>query len=361
VGGLAIRATAGWLGPGRLVDDPVVVIDGGRVAFAGTGADTAVVADDRGHAETLRGGPAYAGADREIRLDGFLMPGVVDRHVHLGLSDPGAVVRGGVTGVRDLAWPPDDVFSTVEASEGPAFNGPLVRAAGPMVTCPGGYPSRAAWAPPGTAREVRGADEAASAVRELVARGASVIKVALNADAGPTLSDDELLAVCDAAHASSTAVTAHVQGKGQAARAVGAGVDEFAHCPWSERLPDDLVAAAARRMRIVSTLDIHSYGRDTPELQVATDNLRRFLFAGGRVAYGTDLGNGPIPAGIHVGEAFHLVRAGLRLAQVLEALAHRPLAAGEEADVVVLGGSPLESLSALADVQLVVRGGRRFV
>jgi imidazolonepropionase-like amidohydrolase len=152
-----------------------------------------------------------------------------------------------------------------------------------------------------------------------------------------------------------------VQGRGQAARAVGAGVDEFAHCPWSERLPDDLVAAAARRMRVVSTLDIHSYGRDTPELQVATDNLRRFLAAGGRVAYGTDLGNGPIPPGIHVGEAFHLTRAGLRPEQLLEALAHRPLAAGEEADVVVLGGSPLESLSALADVQLVVRGGRRFV
>lgn len=361
MGGLAIRATAGWLGPGRLVDDPVVVIDGGRVVFAGVGADTAVVVDDGGRAESLRGGPAYAGADREIRVDGFLLPGAVDRHVHLGLSDPAAVVRGGVTGVRDLGWPADVVFSMVEASEGPSFNGPLVRAAGPMITCPGGYPSRATWAPPGTAWEVRGAGEAATAVRDLVARGASVIKVALNADAGPTLSDEELLAVCDAAHAASTAVTAHVQGRGQAARAVGAGVDEFAHCPWSERLAEDLVAAAARRMRIVSTLDIHSYGRDTPELRVATDNLRRFHAAGGRVAYGTDLGNGPIPPGIHVGEAFHLFGAGLRPEQVLEALTHRPLAPGEEADVVVLGGSPLESLAALADVQLVVRGGRRFV
>jgi hypothetical protein len=62
-----------------------------------------------------------------------------------------------------------------------------------------------------------------------------------------------------------------------------------------------------------------------------------------------------------VGEAFHLFRAGLRPEQVLETLAHRPLADGEEADVVVLGASPLESLSALADVQLVVRGGRRFI
>ena len=48
-------------------------------------------------------------------------------------------------------------------------------------------------------------------------------------------------------------------------------------------------------MRVVSTLDIHLFGRETPELDVAKDNLRRFAAAGGRVAYGTDLGNGPIP------------------------------------------------------------------
>ena len=50
-------------------------------------------------------------------------------------------------------------------------------------------------------------------------------------------------------------------------------------------------------MRIVSTLDILSFGRDTAELRVALDNLRRFHDAGGEVVYGTDLGNGPIPSG----------------------------------------------------------------
>jgi len=135
-------------------------------------------------------------------------------------------------------------------------------------------------------------------------------------------------------------------------------VDELAHCPWSERLPDDLIQGLARRMRIVSTLDILSYGRDTPELRVATDNLRRFLSAAGRVAYGTDLGNGPIPAGIHVGEAWHLLGAGLSALAVLEALTFRPLAPGEPADLVVLGANPLEDLRALSDVRLVLRGGR---
>ncbi|HEX2068645.1 MAG TPA: amidohydrolase, partial [Actinomycetota bacterium] len=106
--------------------------------------------------------------------------------------------------------------------------------------------------------------------------------------------------------------------------------------------------------------DIHSYGRDTPELEVALDNISRFLRAGGRVAYGTDLGNGPIPPGIHVGEAEHLHRAGLSPERVLEAMTFRPLAAGEPADLIGLGGNPLEDLNRLSDVRLAIRSGRRI-
>jgi imidazolonepropionase-like amidohydrolase len=341
---IALRAPIGWLGPGRLVEDVLVVVEGARVAYAGPRT-------------------AYPG-DYEVedvaRVEGFLMPGVVDRHVHIGLAEPGAVVRGGVTAVRDLGWNPEDIFRDAEASEGP-FDGPLIRAVGPILTCPGGYPSRAGWAPVGTALEVRGGEEAAAAVKAVLGQsGLAVIKVALNADAGPTLSDEELLAVCDAAHQAEAIVTVHAQGAGQAERAVGAGVDEFAHCPWTERLPDDLLAAMAARIRIVSTLDIHSHGKETPELHTALDNLNRFLAAGGRVVYGTDLGNGPIPPGIHVAEIWHLRRVGLAPEQLLEALTFRPLAAGEPADVVVLGGNPLEDLGSFGAVNLVLRAGRRM-
>jgi len=359
---VAVRAPSGWLGPGRVVDDPVVVFAGNRIEFAGTESRVrGVLADDHGRARSLFGETPVPDADEEIVVDGFLMPGVVDRHVHVGLSSAQAIVRGGVTAARDLAWPADVIFSLADASAVPSFDGPLIRAAGPMLTVSGGYPTQAGWAPPGTGVDVRGADHAQRVARDLLARGAAVLKVALNADAGPTLSDEELVAICDVAHASGTIVTAHAQGKGQVARALGAGVDELAHCPWTEHLPDDVVAAMARRMRIVSTLDIHSHGRDTPELQIATENLRRFVDAGGRVTYGTDLGNGPIPPGIHVGEAFHLYRGGLTGEALLEAMTFRPLAAGEPADLVALGGNPLENLGALGDVQLVVRAGRRFV
>jgi imidazolonepropionase-like amidohydrolase len=262
-----------------------------------------------------------------------------------------------VTFVRDLAWPAEDIFPLADISQATDFDGPAIAAAGPMITARGGYPTASGWAPAGTGMEVAGAEDAARAVARIADMDPAVIKVALNSEAGTTLTDAELLAVCGAAHERGLAVTAHVQGSGQTERALGAGVDELAHCPWTERLADDLVEALARTVAVVSTLDIHSYGRDTPELVSALDNLRRFVAAGGRVRYGTDLGNGPIPPGIHVGEVRHLAEGGLDADAILRAMTLSPLRQGVEADVVGLAGDPFEDLEALGRVRLVVRGG----
>src|SRR5206468_7500524 len=152
-------------------------MDRGRIAFAGPGRTLGVRAAGEQGSETLSGEPAPPEPEEEIRVDGFLMPGVVDRHVHIGLSDPGAVLAGGVTAVRDLAWPAETIFSLAEASESPSFNGPLIRCAGPMITCTGGYPSRASWAPKGTGVEVHDSADAAEIARHLLASGAAVLKV----------------------------------------------------------------------------------------------------------------------------------------------------------------------------------------
>jgi imidazolonepropionase-like amidohydrolase len=337
---LKVKASLAWLGPGRLVRHAAVVCEGGRIAYVGPSA----------------GAPP---ADERIAVDGFLMPAVVDRHVHIRLADPAAVLLGGVAAVRDLAWPPDEVFPLADASELPSFRGPLIRAVGPMLTGRGGYPTTDRWAPPGTGLELEGPDHARTAVARLASLGAAAIKVSLNAEAGPTPTDAELAAVVEAARERDLPVTAHVQGIGQAARAVGAGVDEFAHAPWSERLSEDLVSAAARSMRIVSTLDILSYGEVTTELRVACDNLVRFRAAGGTVVYGTDLGNGPIPPGIHVREAL-LLHEVVRMTpeEVLIAMTAMRLEEGAAADLVALGRDPLERMEALGDVRLVVRAGR---
>jgi imidazolonepropionase-like amidohydrolase len=327
------------LGPGKVIERASVVCEGSRMAWVGSS----------------RLAPQ---ADREIDVDGFLMPAAADRHVHIGLADPGAVLLGGVTAVRDLAWPPDVIFPLADASELPTFTGPLIRATGPMLTGPGGYPMRDRWALPGTGLELEDADEAAKAVGVLADRGATAIKVSLNAEAGATPTDAELAAIATSAHERGLLVTAHVQGKGQAERAVGAGIDEFAHCPWTEPLTESVIEAAAKTMRIVSTLDIWSYGKVTQELRVAADNMARFRAAGGRVVYGTDLGNGPVPPGIDIRELLLLHETvGMSADEVLEALVASRLEPGAPADLIASGANPLEDLRALGDLRLVLRAG----
>jgi imidazolonepropionase-like amidohydrolase len=293
-----------------------------------------------------------------LAVDGVLMPAAADRHVHIELADPVAVLRGGVTAVRDLAWPPDRSFALADASELVSFNGPLVRAVGPMLTAPGGYPTLAGWAPEGTGRELHGPEDAAAMVAELAARGAVAIKVSLNTEEGPTPTDAELTALVDAARIAGVPVTAHAQGQGQVERALGAGIDELAHAPWSYRLSEDTLTAAAGRMRFVSTLDIHGRGHRSPALEIAIDNLRRFHAAGGTVVYGTDLGNGPIPAGIHVRELEWLAEAGLDPDDVASALTRAPLEPGAPADLIALREPPTEGPSAFRDLLLVIRAGR---
>lgn len=245
---LALRATAAWLGTQRITPDVQVDCSGGLIEAVG-----------RTH-------PVAADV-QVVQATGFLMPATADRHVHIGLSDPTAVLRGGVTAVRDLGWPTDAIFELAGLSEGGSFSGPLIRACGPMLTAVGGYPTRASWAPVGTGMEVEGVEDALEAVDGLVARGAAAIKVSLNAESGPVLSDAQLEAICARAHEADLTVTAHAQGAGQVERGLGAGLDELAHAPWT-RLSDDVVEAAAARLRIVSTLDTLSFGRDMAELGV---------------------------------------------------------------------------------------------
>ncbi len=103
---------------------------------------------------------------------------------------------------------------------------------------------------------------------------------------------------------------------GSRARAAIAGVDAFAHTPFTERLDDALIAQLAASTTWISTLRIHA-GRDR---ETAIDNLRRFRAAGGRILYGTDMGNGPSSGGVERDELEALVEAGLTHDDLVAAL-----------------------------------------
>jgi imidazolonepropionase-like amidohydrolase len=246
------------------------------------------------------------------RLPGTVLPGLCDAHVHSALVDLPTVAAGGISSVWDLGGVPAKVAALA------ARGRPAVRFAGPFLIAPGGYPSDRAWAPAGSCRVVRSAADATAAVDEARAAGATLIKVTAHAG-GPVLSDATLAAVVEAAHAAALPVVVHAEGTGTTAAAWAAGADLLAHTPWTEALDDGLIRDCAARMTWISTLDIHGWGSATPELEVALDNLRRFLGHGGKVRYGTDLGNGPLPPGINPRELRGLQRAGLSPADILAA------------------------------------------
>jgi len=194
-----------------------------------------------------------------------------------------------------------------------------VKVAGGLLGAPGGYPSRASWAPDTAAVAVDSPQAAHREVRRMHDLGASVIKVAINGDVGPVPERAVLEAVAEAADDVQLLTVAHVQGLGQVRRALDAGLLRFAHAPFSEVLTDDLLDRAADGTWI-STLDIHGHGRGGAEHEIAVTNLTRFRAAGGHVLYGTDLGNGDLPVGVNERELRALQRAGLGLDELLHAL-----------------------------------------
>lgn len=273
---------------------------------------TTIVSDDGGFRPARRGDPKPL-----AHLAGTVLPGFRDAHVHLGLIDAAGLLAGGIAAVDDFGWSLDLASTWPGAPRLPA-----VRIAGQLLTAPGGYPTAGGWAPLSASCEIAAPDDVPAAVDRQLDAGASFIKVALNADAGPVPSDAVLSAIVGHAHARGVAVAAHAQGEGQAGRAFEAGVDILAHAPWSERLADDLLAAMAVRSMIwVSTLDIHGWGAYNADFVVATDNVRRFAAAGGRIRYGTDLGNGPLPLGTNPRELLALEHAGLELDALAAAIA----------------------------------------
>jgi imidazolonepropionase-like amidohydrolase len=299
-----------------------------------------------------------------------LLPGFIDAHVHIALADPGSVLRGGVTTARDLAWTPEEIWRLVERSQDELFDGPRLMAAGRMLTVAGGYPMKAGWAPAGTGRVVSSPEDAAHAVEEQADAGACVIKVALNEAVGPTLDRDVLGAIVHSAHMRGLKVSGHVTGMRELNKALDAGVDELAHMLMShERIPKETIARMVEQgMTVVPTLSCR-FGADR---DTALDNLTGFLHAGGRVVYGTDLGNeGPEP-GIDKREIAAMVLAGMSGHQIIASATVESaawlglsdtgfLVPEARADLLAVAGDPLTDPSALTNVAAVWRGGRRVV
>jgi imidazolonepropionase-like amidohydrolase len=286
----------------------------------------------------LREEPAPAALPR---LDGAIVGGFTDHHVHLQLVDHTPLGSSALGRVVDLGANPEVVAQLavhnsgrfdarefesrsdrVTAADRPELwteaprHSVQVAFAGAFLTPPGGYPSDRDWAPDGSFREIADAASAARAVAEMADAGASCIKVASNSSAGPVFDDELFRVIVELAAARSLDVVAHAEGRGEAQRVARLGARRLAHAPFTERLDDDEIVAQAASVSWISTLAIHG-GAD---LTVALHNVRRFHAAGGTVLYGTDMGNGPTPVGLNGAELEALRDSGLDDAARLRAL-----------------------------------------
>lgn len=256
-----------------------------------------------------------AQARADASAPGVLLRELCDSHVHIGLVSVEGIAGSALTRVIDLGWTLEDATAWTQLDAG--FEIDVV---GRFHTSVAGYPGRQGWAPPAVTRELASVEDVPGAIATALALGARAVKLMLNSDTGTPPADDVVLAFVAAAHDAGLIVVAHAEGEGQAERAFAAGCDVFAHTPWTHALRDDVIVAMAERMTWISTLDIHGWGEYGAEYAVAVDNLRRYHAAGGRVVYGTDMGNGPLPVGLNARELAGLADSGLAVDDIVRSL-----------------------------------------
>ncbi len=221
--------------------------------------DGVVLVDADGRVAALGPTPAVPVPDGVRRLGGpgcWVGPGLIDAHVHLAFGAAEGALRGGVVGLRDLGAPRRDALRWRTGHRPPPPGRPYIGVAGPVLTAPGGYPSRS-WGAAGFAAFVGTPAAARLVVRGLAGDGVDLVKIALEPGRDgrwPMPPPGVVRAVVEAAHGAGLRVTTHALTIEAVVRALDAGVDELAHTP-TERLPEPLVdRVAAAGIPVVSTL-----------------------------------------------------------------------------------------------------------
>ncbi|MFQ6058022.1 MAG: amidohydrolase family protein [Anaerolineae bacterium] len=314
---------------------------------------------------------------------GTILPGIINAHVHIlaGGSWLEPWTEAGVTTVRDLGASLNGIltFKRLQAKKGNRV--PTLVVAGPIITAPGGYPVPI-W---GRAIALEMGDTAAAreGVEQLLDAGVDIIKIAVTRGHAPDrlwpeLTLEQIQAIVEVAHQRGTRVSAHVSTTADLWRAVEGGVDDAAHMVWDE-VPDELIRLMVEKdVYMVPTLFVREAGlkwRGATQEQVkqALDamksNLRRFVAAGGKVALGNDFGNPGVEPGMPLREMELMVEAGMTPMQVIMAgtkhAAHvcnledkvGTIEPGKQADIIVVDGDPLQDISAMASVIVVIKGG----
>jgi imidazolonepropionase-like amidohydrolase len=303
-----------------------------------------------------------------------ILPGFFNAHVHQAYNENNLKTwaQAGVTTVRDLGGnPQNNLFAFRDRVNQNPQCARLV-AAGPMVTVPNGYPT----IPFGGSYSyyVTSTEDARQKINQLLDDGADLIKIAMESGVifGRTiamLSPEQAAAIVAVAHQRGTVVSVHVSVSQDLSKALDAGVDDIAHMVV-DNLPDNLIQRMITDdVYWVPTLELW-YGTGAYGT-TATNNLRKFFKAGGKVALGTDYAGYtcPFDLGMPIREIKWMIGAGMTPMQVIVAATKNAahvcnldtelgtLEVGKKADILVVNGNPLEDIDALLSVRMVIHGG----
>lgn len=389
---------------GRVYSERSILIDGGRVLRVEDGYLTP------------------EGAEVIDLSDAFVMPGLIDTHVHLdGELDPPTsyaeelymnpsdyalratvyarrTLDAGFTTVRDLgAGHVEVIVGLRNAIDQGWVPGPRIYAAGKAIGTTGGHADptngvrRDLRGDPGPKEGViNGPEDAYKAVRQRYKDGSDVIKLTVTggvmslAKSGdnPQFTDEELAAIMAAAKDYNFVVAVHAHGAEGMKRAIRAGVDSVEHGTYMDREAMGLMkrnntwyvptisagrwvgelAEQPGRLPEVVRVKAAAIG---PQIQ---DTFARAYDAGVAIAFGTDAGVSP--HGANAREFEYMVEAGMPALEALQSATINAatllraedeigsLQAGRHADIVAVRGNPLDDIREMNRVIFVMKGGQ---
>jgi imidazolonepropionase-like amidohydrolase len=394
---------------GKLLADPAT----GKVETAKT------VVLENGKVTRIVDGYVSEPGGRVVDLkDSFVLPGLIDSHVHLtGQQGPSSqldevtqssatqamvgagyarkTLMAGFTTVADLGAENQAIFALRDGIKRGDVPGPRIIAAGSAVSIHGGHGDVN-----GFSDEVMhvlrptsvcsGADDCRRAVREQVWHGANIIKITATggvlsntaAGLGQQFSDDELKAIVDAAHRMGRKVTAHAHGVDGINSFLRAGGDSIEHGTYLDG--DSIALFKKNGAYLVPTLMAGDFvyriasgpnnfltpAQTAKALEAGPKMLamaRRAHDGGVKIAFGTD--TGVSAHGDNAGEFALLVKAGLTPLEAIQTATVNAadhfslsseigsLAPGKSADLIAVKGDPLSDVTVLQHVTSVIKGG----